>query len=161
MPRARARDLADHHYHLASFRRAGMRIRKRLAWPHVSLRWQRRQMPDASLEHYSLLPFNPIRPRWAIRCELIRSPTVPLCSVHGADQLRGRSSEKMLGRIEHELSSTTCASGKSYNPPLSDQKTEIAFERHYVSIWSARLDFAQLCKIILAALNADGRTYAA
>ena len=30
--RARARDLAAHHYHLASFRSAGMRIRKRLAW---------------------------------------------------------------------------------------------------------------------------------
>jgi hypothetical protein len=86
-------------------------------------------MPDASFEHYSLLPFNPIRLRSAIHCELIRSPTVPLCSVHGTDQLRGQSSEKMLGRIEHELIHNMRI-WQSYNPPLSDQKTEIAFERH-------------------------------
>ena len=34
-------------------------------------------------------------------------------------------------------------------------------ERHYVNNWSARLDFALLSKIILAARNADERTYAA
>jgi lipopolysaccharide/colanic/teichoic acid biosynthesis glycosyltransferase len=50
---------------------------------------------------------------------------------------------------------------QSYNPPLSDQQTEIALERHYVNNWSARLDFALLSKIILAARNADERTYAA
>jgi hypothetical protein len=98
--------------------------------PHVSLRW-RRQMPDASLEHYSFLPFNPIHPRWAT-LRLIRSRTVPLCSVHGADQLQRRSSEKMLGRIEHELI-YNMRIWQSYNPPLSNQQTEIALERHYVS----------------------------
>jgi hypothetical protein len=88
-------------------------------------------MPDASLEHYSFLPFNPIHPRWAT-LRLIRSRTVPLCSVHGADQLQRRSSEKMLGRIEHELI-YNMRIWQSYNPPLSNQQTEIALERHYVS----------------------------
>jgi exopolysaccharide production protein ExoY len=50
---------------------------------------------------------------------------------------------------------------QSYNPPSSDQQTEIALERHYVSNWSARLDFALLSKIILAARNTDERKYAA
>jgi hypothetical protein len=50
---------------------------------------------------------------------------------------------------------------QSCNPPLSDQQTEIALERHYLNNWSARLDFALLSKIILAARNADERTYAA
>ena len=50
---------------------------------------------------------------------------------------------------------------QSYKPALSDLQTEIALDRHYVSNWSARLDFALLSKIILAARNADERTYAA
>jgi exopolysaccharide production protein ExoY len=40
---------------------------------------------------------------------------------------------------------------QSYNPPFGDLQTEIALDRHYVSNWSARLDFALLCKMIFAA----------
>ena len=53
----------------------------------------------------------------------------------------------MLGRIEHQLINTMRI-WQNYNPPLSDQQTEIALEPHYVSNWSARLDFALLSKII-------------
>jgi hypothetical protein len=45
--------------------------------------------------------------------------------------------------IEHELIHNMRI-WQSYNPPLSDQQTEIALERHYVSNWLARLDFAPI-----------------
>jgi hypothetical protein len=78
------------------------------------------------------------------KCPMPRLSTAHFC--------RLTQSEKMLGRIEHELIHNMRI-WQSYNPP--DQQTEIALERHYVNNRSARLDFALLSKIILAARNAD------
>ena len=44
---------------------------------------------------------------------------------------------------------------QSYYPALTDQQAEIALDRHYVCNWSARLDFALLCRAIFAIRRAD------
>jgi exopolysaccharide production protein ExoY len=44
---------------------------------------------------------------------------------------------------------------QSYYPAVLDEHAEIELDRHYVCNWSARLDFALLCKAIFAIRRAD------
>ena len=44
---------------------------------------------------------------------------------------------------------------QSHYPVVVDEYAEIALDRHYVCNWSARLDFALLCKAIFAIRRAD------